>query len=121
METAQAGSEEAARKAFLPTVVRRGSPLDAGPSRIGWCCSLVAGGCAVTVGSTRLYGSRRSAASPDGAHFGGEPAGGDPADAAPGDVGLVRRRGGPGRRAAGVPQSVRGAGRHPLVPAAAAR
>ena len=45
----------------------------------------------------------------------------DPADAAAGAAGLLLLQPRPGRRLAVLPAGVRGTGRHPLVPAAAAR
>ena len=71
-------------------------------------------------GGARLRRPGRRAAAPVGADRRGVPARGDPADAAAGGAERARRRAGPGRRAAGVPDGVRRARQLALVPAAAA-
>ena len=61
----------------------------------------------VPAGGPRLRGPGRGAAPPRGADGRGEPTGGDPADPAAGAARLVRRRAGPGRRAARLPAAQR--------------
>ena len=104
----------AAREAVLPSAALRGGQgRRRGPAQPR--------GRQGATGRPRLPRPQRRAPPPRGAHRRGHAHGADPAHPAAGHARVVRGRTRPGRRPVRLPQDLRGAGCHAVVPPAAAR